>query len=284
MISSVRPLQAGNALQVFLSPPASAVLWRVLRKPADDFTGENDPNAVLVVEGTVKMVIDAAPGLVNETPAFYKAYYWDNTAWTASATGTGTPQATYQDNSTDVLELVRYRLEVGLQVEVARGALMLEQGHSAISVFAAPPAEKEVQFPVVTVHLENESPGERGIGELVEDDTYSLSADEWTETEGYLADVTLEVGGWSVNPEERINLRKALRRIIVANFPIFDDAGMVLITFRQRDVDYLNGEYTANVYTTMGTFDCKAPVRVSNTAPAIAEVEMNVSAEVPPGP
>lgn len=278
MIFTVRPLPVGNALHLSLVPPAGATRWRLLRKGADDFTGEADPEAHVAYEGQDRIITDTH-FLQNDVPAFYRAYYWDGAAWSASPTASGTPRATYQDSSTDVLSVVRDRLEAGLAVEVARGALQPTQGF--IQVFTAPPvADGGVQLPVITVHLENEDPGDRGIGEMVDADEFNSLAGTWSESEGWLAKVDLEIVAWSLNADERIELRKALRRILIANLPVFDSFGMVEITFNLRDMDALSGEYAANIYQVMCRFTCMAPVKVTNTADPITDVNVVVSGEV----
>ena len=39
MISLVQTLHVGNALRLFIEPPAGAVIWRVYRKASDTLTG-----------------------------------------------------------------------------------------------------------------------------------------------------------------------------------------------------------------------------------------------------
>lgn len=280
MISSVRPLYAGNALQVTLVPPAGALLWRLLRKGADAFSGKDDAEALLVHEGTQAILTDAEPGLVNEAPAFYRAYYWDGAAWAASTSVSGTPKATFDDASTDAMSFVRDRLEAGLKVEVARGRLRPSCGY--IQVLTAPPVAEEVEIPVVTVHLESERPSARGLGEMVAPDEFDHLAGEWIESEGWLADVRLDITAWSTNPDERIELRKALRRIIVANLGIFDSVGMVEIEISQRDVDLIQGEFAAPLYQVVTDFTCQAPVIVTSSADPIDQVEVSAVGEVEP--
>lgn len=281
MISSVRPLYAGNALQVTIVPPAGALLWRVLRKGADTFAGESDPDALVAYEGNEQIFADAAPGLVNETPAFYRAYYWNGAAWSASPTGAGTPLATYDDASTDALSVLRDRLEAGIQVEVKRGTFKPSAGY--IQVLTAPPMSEEVELPVITVHLENERPSERGIGELITPDELDGLTGKWIEHEGWLADVRIEVTAWSLNPDERIALRKAVRRILVANLAIFDAAGMVEVAFDSSDRDLVNGEFAAPIYQALFSFSCQAPVIVTDAeARPIADVALGASGERAP--
>lgn len=282
MISSVRPLYAGNALQLTLAPPTGALLWRVLRKAADDFTGADDAAALVAFEGNATRFIDAEPGLENEIPAFYRAYYsTDGAAWTASATASGVPLATYEDHSTDAMSVVRNRIDAGLAVEVGRGILSPASEVARISVLTAPPAAEMVSLPAVTVHLSDESPSERVLGEMIDGDSRLVDG-RWVEHEGWMAAVKLEIVVWSLNPDERIALRKAVRRILVANLQVFDEAGMTEIEFSASDIDAVNGEYAANVYQTMFSFSCLAPVIVSSKVNAISDVLVNVIAEVPP--
>lgn len=281
MISEIRPLPVGAALQLALQPPAGAVRWRVLRKGTNDIGDQNDPNALLAYAGADTTIVDASPGLINQAPMFYKPFYWDGLAWTAGVSASGTPQATYEDQSTDVLGLVRDRLEEGLKVEVVRGFIRPPQ-EGAVQVLTVPPLTSEVDPPLVTVTLTNEDPGVRGIGELVDVD--GIGEDGlWMETEGWLADVSLEVLGWSLNPEERKDLHTALRRIVVANLPVFYAAGMQQINFTAQYRDFLNGEYGPNnVFQVACSFTCQAPVRVTDRVAAITDVTVTQNADIAP--
>lgn len=265
MIATVLPLPVGNALRLFLEPPAGSLEWRILRKGADTFTGVNDPTAVVVYQGSEQVVLDAQ-SLQNGVLAYYRAFYWNGSAWTASATAIGTPNASYQDLSPDVLSIVRDRIDAGIQVEVARGALQPTSG--SISVLSAPPVYEDTRWPVISVHLISEAPSDRMIGEMFTDDVFDAVSGIGTESEGWLARTQLTVIGWSQNPDERIAMRQVLRRLIVANLPVFDSAGMVQIEFSQQDIDAVSGEYPAPVYQTVGTFTCMAPVVVGDPAAA----------------
>lgn len=276
MISEIRPLPVGAALQLSLQPIAGALAWRILRKGTDTFTGETDAAALVAYEGTDVTVIDAEPGLVNEQPIFYRPYYWTGAAWVAGLSASGTPLATYEDASTDVQSLVRNRIEEGLKVEIVRGTFALDG--RGISVYTAPPTVDQTEMPVVTVHLDTDASGERFLGELIEPDQLAEDG-EWFEQEGWLADVSLEIAGWCVNPDERKTMRESLRRIVVGNLPVFAAAGMTQIAFVQRDAEYLNGEFGANVFQTVGTFTCQAPVIVRNKQPSVTGAEVDVDAE-----
>lgn len=279
MISMVQNLYAGNALRLFLQPPAGAVSWRILRKASDTFTDQNDPAALLVYEGDDLVVVDAE-SLTNEVMAFYRPFYFNGTTWSAGTTNTGTPTASYQDFSTDVLSFMRDRLERGLLVELQRGNLINDLGY--IQVYTSPPSiERDLRFPLVTLHLESESPSVRAIGENISGDEFDDVGFQWNESEGWLADVQLSIVGWSLNSDERIELRKAIRRLVVANLPILQSRGFDLVSLTQNDVDSINGEFNAPIYQVVNTFSCVAPVRVGERINPITDVDVISSVTVP---
>lgn len=257
------PIPAGNALRVFVQPPAGALAWVILRKPADDFTGHSDPGAYVVRSGTDLSALDDGPGLLNGTPSYYRAYYWTGSAWVASATAAGTPAATYSDATEDALSVVRDRLQAGMDVEVTRGALVHPDG--AVPVLDAPPVFDDVRFPLLTVHLQDESPQERFIGEdpTSDDADKDLAAGTWSEAEGYLANVQIMVMAWALNPDVRREVRKAMRRIMVANLPVFDDHGLLNMSFSMQDTEDFSS-YSAPVYQTMCTIRCLTHIRVDS--------------------
>lgn len=266
MIAMIQPLAAGNALKVILDVPADASALRLLRRVTDAFTGQDDPDAYLVSDVLERATLDSV-SLVNGTLYYYRPYYFIGSDWSAGTTVSATPAATYEDRTSDVLDIVRERLDLGLQVEVARTTLTHEQGH--IKVLTAPPVLEDTVWPVVTVHLTNEAPGERGVGEM---------SDEFEgDSNGWLARVSLTIMGWSLNPDERIELRKALRRIVLANMGLFDFAGMVEIEFSQQDTEDFNS-FGAPVYQTLCTFSCLAPVVVgSDLGTAIDDVTITIT-------
>ena len=256
------PIPAGAALRVFVEPPAGSIAWKILRKDADTFAGHADPDAYLVRAGTDLSALDDGPGLLNGAPVYYRAYYWTGAAWVASATVSATPAATYSDETEDVLSVLRDRIQAGMDAEVLRGALAHPDG--AIPVLDAPPVFDDVRFPCVTLHLQDESPQERFIGEDPTSDAADkdLIAGTWGESEGYLASVQVMATIWALNPDVRREARKALRRILVANLPVFDEHGLLNVSFSMQDTEDFSG-YSAPVYQTMCTVRCLSPVRVS---------------------
>jgi len=260
-ITAITPIPSGSALRVYLSPPAGAVAWRILRKAADTFTGPNDVDALVVHAGTARSALDDV-GLVDGSTYFYRVYYWSGTTWTASASLSATPGATYSDESADALTVFRDRIDAGLTVEVARGALKHELG--VIPVLTAPPLYDDTRFPMVTVHLQNESPAERYVGENLTGDANDIDWFTGTsdDSQGWLAETTLVVMGWALNPDARKDLRKSLRRILIANLPVFDEHGLLNVSFSQQDTEDFTA-YSAPVYQVMTTITCKTPILVS---------------------
>lgn len=265
MISMIEPVAIGNALKLYLTPPANAEYWRVLRKGTDDIADENDPNALVAYEGDERAFVDCT-SMVNDVRAYYTPFYRVNGAWVRGQGNYGTPASTYEDHSTDVLSLMRDRLEAALAEEVRRQNLMNDLGY--IQVLTAPPAmNMNISFPLVTVSLEEESPTARGIGENITGDYHDMEDDTWLDEEGWLANVRLSIQGFSLNPDERIELRKAIRRAIVGNLHVFAARGVVLPQLSLSDADAVNGEFgDTPIYLVAGDFTCTAPVRVGHMA------------------
>ena len=271
MIAIIQPLHAGNALRLFIEPPPGSVRWKVLRKGSDTFSGHDDPSALVAYEGDDRVIVDSS-FLQNEVMAFYRPFYTvDGQSWTAGPSANGTPSASYQEQSTDVLGTVRDRLEAGLKIEVERGNIQTELGY--VQVFTSSPSlDRDLQFPLVTLHLENEEPTVRAIGEYIGGDEFDAIEDEWNEQEGWLASVRLTIIGWSLNADERSELRQALRRIIIGNLPLFRDQGWEQIDLSQQHFDAVSGEYNAPIFQVMNTFSCLAPVVVAGSVQPIREV------------
>lgn len=259
MITMIVPLYVGNALKLYLSPPATAEYWRVLRKGTNDIAGPDDPDAIVIYEGDTNSVTDTN-ALKNDVMMFYAIFYRVNNTWVAGNVSYGTPVSSYVDYSTDVLGLLRDRLEAGLKVEVERGVLLNDFGY--IQVMTAPPVmNTNIGFPLVTVSLEDEQPYIQGIG-LDTTGSYDDFDDE-LDLDGTLNKVHLSITGWSLNPDERLTLRSAIRRIILANTDVFAGHGIALPELSLRNVDAVNGEYgDTPLFLVSGDLTCTAPVRV----------------------
>lgn len=277
---AVSPLFIGNALRIQLAPPAGSKLWNLLRNTSGTFAGPTDPASTLVAQSNKKVIYDAV-GLTNGTKYFYQAYYWDGTQFTVDAgePANGTPAAAYFDDSTDALTLLRDRLDVGIQNEVAAGRLKPGQNAAGvIAVKTAPPIFEQTQFPIVVVHLTTESPAEHGIGESIGQDVQGTDG-QWSESEGWLANTSISVVGWCLNPDDRIAMRKALRRLIIGNLQVLYTAGLREIEFTQQDTEELTGLYGAPVYWAECSFSCLSPLAVSGRLRPVTDITVTVDVQ-----
>lgn len=271
MVSLIERLAAGNALRVFLSPPPSAVRWKLLRArvpviPSHDWTG-----ATLVHSGTDRAVMDTA-GLVNGEAVHYRAFYLrrDGT-WEASDVASQVPEAGFVDVSCDALSLLRERLFLGLSALVQRGELLHESG--AIPVLTASPDFEGASFPLVTVHLASDLSSERFVGDAVGAD--ELADDGWHAFDGFLSRVQITVIAWALNADERLLLRRAVKAVLLANVPIFSDAGMQQLDMQFSDQEDFSS-YAAPVYQAVCAVSCTAPSVVRSTVPVVADVSLAV--------
>lgn len=271
MISLVQPLPVGNAIRLFLAPPSGAAAVRVLRRTADTFTGAADTGAHLIAETLDHTVLDTT-ALVNGQTYHYKPYALVGGVWVAGPTVTGVPAATYQDHSAQVVELIRERLAAGLLVEVQRGSLQHEMGK--IPVLIASPTFEDTKWPVVTIHVATDSSDNRFLGEVVEPDWFDVIGEEWVGTEGWLSRVQLNIAAWALNADVRAALRKAIKRIIMANLPVFDDRGIYQVSMTQQDVDDFQS-YSAPVYQSICQFSCLARSAVTSVDSPIVDVVVN---------
>lgn len=276
MITNTSLPSIGNAVRLFVTPPASAVYWRILRRTADAFTGAADAGAVVVADQcTDNSVLDAA-GLVNGTPYFYRDYAWNGSAWIDPGMSvSATPGASYADDGIDPQSFVRERIELGMAVEVGRG--MLQPTTGKVQVLTAPFALADnLSLPAISVHMDSTAPAVRALGEDVGGDDADLATGAIGESEGWLARMTLAVVGVSLNPDERISLRRALRRVIIGNLQVFDSIGMIEIEFSQSDTEDFTQDGTP-LYYSRGSLTFQAPAFITASAPPVSGATVTVT-------
>lgn len=273
MISFAQSLAIGNAVRIVLSPPAGATRWRLLRKATDTFTGQDDPAALVVLDSKQTISTVDRQSLTNTSTYFYRVYYLSGVTWAGSATVPVTVTSDYQEVTEDVTTMMVDRLNLGLFVELGRGKLKHPNGR--VPVLPAFPFGKEIAWPVVTVHLSSDGSDGRGLGETLAPDEFD--GDDWEIGEGWLSRVRLDIIGWSQNPIERASLRQAIRRVIIANLPVFDSAGMIQIDLSQSDTEEPHGEKNTVIYKSVGSFSCVAPVQIVSKQDEIIDVELTVT-------
>lgn len=269
-ISYLEPLSAGNAVRVYMEPPAGALYWRVLRRSADVFTGPDDDGAVVVADDCTDDTVLDLKALVNGTRYFYRMYSWHGAEWSVAPSASTVPAATYQGDAIDPLAIIADRLEAGLAVEVAREALIPQSG--IVPVFRAPYAlSDQVTFPCVTVHMDSTGPAERGLGEDPVGPMLGIGG--WSEFQGWLARTQINVAGIARSSEERHTLRRALTRILQANLTVFAELGLNQIEFSFSDSEELT-EKAAPFYLTGGSLTCIAHSFVAATVPVITDTSV----------
>jgi hypothetical protein len=275
-------LAAGNAVRVHLQPATGAEVMRVLRKSADTFVDQDDPAATVVGDGlTVEpFVLDSADDLLNGVVAYYRGYDFVGGTWVDQGqTFSVVPGCTYRTDDLDVQEFVRDRFQLGVTSAIAAQALHPPSG--AIQVTTAPFALPEATtFPTVCIHLEQISQDMRVIGDAMQD-YFDEPTGEWITTEGWLSRVTLNVVGVSQNPDERIQLRKVLRQIFIANIPIFGAVGIVTPEFSQTDSEQFS-ENNVPLYYSNGVLNLVAPDWIKVPEGLLSDVTFNPGFAWPP--
>lgn len=272
---SATPLAAGNAVRLNVSLLDGASFMRVLRLPTDTFSGPDDPNAMPIIDDFAGETLIDTEGLTNGTTYFYRSYDWVESAFVDSGISiSATPNANYIADAVDPQELLRDRLQLGINVEIVRSQLKPETGK--IAVITAPFAMEGTTFPVISVILDNTGPSERVLGDQIEG-FHDPSSNQWVDTNGWIARFSMSISAATFNLDERIQLRKSVRRVIQANLPIFNEAGMVQIELNQTDAE-IQTDKSAVIYVSNATFTCLAPAFIQVFHDVVTDV--TVSAEV----
>jgi len=282
MITYAESLSAGNAVKLVTPPAAGATYMRILCKSSDTFTGPADPNALTIVDNwPAPFFVDARDSLVNGVPVVYRCYDNVGGVWVDQGVSFPvTPATTFGQDGLDPQEFVRDRVQLGLNAAITAGWLLPNSG--AIQVTTAPFSLAEnTTFPTVSVHHESTAPEVRAIGDQIGDfqDPESLL---WDAEPGWLARVALNVVGVSQNADERIQLRKVLRQIVQANFPVWAGTGMALVEFHQTDSEQFTQD-NVPLYFTNGAFSCVAPAFIDVSAGDIAAITLDPAAVFPGG-
>lgn len=274
MITFLAGLPVGNAVRCLQTPPEGADAWKVLRRNDANFTGYDDPNAIVVNDSGEAAFVDHP--LANGTQVFYQAYAHVAGQWAADGDVVSvTPLTVGEDEGADVQELVRMRLEWGLKAEIAANRLKHDNG--SIPTLSAPPIFEECIFPMATVHLAGQSPFIYGLGEIIAPPQYDAGTDLWNESEGRFNRISLTIVLWALNPDVRIKLRKAINRLLLGNLPIFDDAGLDLVEWSAQDTEDFQS-YGVAMYQTVFTFSCIAAAAFAFTVSTVDDVEVDQAA------
>lgn len=274
-IALVQPLPIGTALRLFLEPSPGAERWRVLRRPDAAFSGHDDPGAAVVLDTCTDVSFLDSTALRNGQTYHYRLYRFAAGAWGEDGDATGTPAFSVVGDAVDPLMFVRDRLDDGLNAMIASGLAL--SPHGRIAVLTAPPAFDDTNWPVVTVHLSNDASGERALGEVIDLDSEPDEGGMVTESEGWLSRIAMTIVSWSLNPDERAQLRHAINTLVIGNLPVFEAAGLQQVDLSQDDTEDFTS-FDAPVYQTVSTLRCLAPSWVSSKVLAIRDITMTMSA------
>ena len=273
-LTFAQPLPVGNAVNLNLTAPTGAINWCVLRNTTGTFSGYNDPSALVVINGTDLSGVDSS-SLVNGTTYYYGMFWYDGSAWHADNVLPATPAATFVQIGADPLSLVRDRLDAGLLVLIGRGTIYHPNNH--IQVLTAPPLEETIQWPVVTVHLQSDQTADQAVG--AQSQNMTIGTDGNDSSSGLLMNAQILIATWSLNPDERIALRKAIKGLLVANFPVFDAAGMSQFQISQSDTEDFQ-TYSAPIYQCMTTFTSLSQTAITSSADDAIQSSITSSATV----
>lgn len=272
MIRWLSSFAAGDAARIILGYPTGTNRVRVLRRADAAPAAHDDAQAVLVYEGPDESPIDT--GVRNGEAWHYRAFFWNGSAWLSSDPREVTIAASYSGEG-DPLTFIRDRLYLGLGVEAARGHVQPRSKAGPANfmpVLLAPPQSDEVPFPVVTIELMNNSPVERGIGETLHDSDFLAGSGEYEDTQGWLERWQLRIMGWTLNPNERSNLRQAINRVIQANLDVFHGAGLDMIEASSSHTEDLESK-SASLYATVHEMSFTAPSALAWRYGTIGSVE-----------
>ena len=98
------------------------------------------------------------------------------------------------------------------------------------------------------MHISSDnSNGNQFIGGLSDSDFTSTDNGIIGERDGWLSSYQVIIAAWSLNADERYALKKAVKRLIIANKPVFDAAGFLDLEVSQSHIDDMQS-YTCPVY------------------------------------
>lgn len=290
---SVRPLRAGIGAWIYWLMPddEDVVQVRILRKlaSAGAITGPSDASATVLLEGVglssseyravFRPVPPLAPGqarrLLDLSASPNQTYLYAIFATNAGATLFADP-VTVEVTTPDLLELdepdlkgiLMEFLDQGLARCLARGTLRIAQKTAdrvdRIEVREAPPNINEVNFPCVSVHLDDDRPSDYGIGDIVD----QVGEEGMATGLGYLSKFVMSVGGWAgANPAVRYSLYRVLKGLLMSARELLLEAGAEKVEvsggeredFESYDMPMYSAEFQVQAWVVSQV--ARAPVR-----------------------
>lgn len=216
--------RAAAAVYLYLDPPIGPSHLRLVRRYDDDFpaspTGAG--NIEIYAGPLTAGVLDwheVVPGVVH----WYAPYYLTGLTWTRGDERSITPTIQTHAPTLDSLDVIRERIEVGLNALLADNHLRHPAQH--FSVLTAPPLLEDTVFPAVAVHLNQATTDQHFIGGFIGNST--TEAGQVRIDEGWWSRYQVQIEAWSLNPDERRLLRRAFRDILVAGRDVLELLGLM---------------------------------------------------------
>jgi len=85
----------------------------------------------------------------------------------------------------------------------------------------------------------------------------------------------LSIVGWSMNPDERILLRRAVEFVMLSNLGIFERSGIVNMEIQQSDTEDYHS-YNAPMYQSITTATCLSSRYVGHTEDRIKDISLGI--------
>ncbi len=265
--------RSGGAVHLVLCPPVGATQLVVLRRHDDAFNDDftQDQSSVVIYRGGITNSILDWQGILPCVPHWYKPFYYVNNEWQSAAAQSITPTIETHPPLGDSLDVVRERVEIGLNALVA--ARHLHHPRQRFHVLTAPPQMDDVVFPCVAVYLSRNNQEEQFVGSFI-------SEGKWDNNQvhgiyGGLGRYSVQIITFSLNHDERRLLRLSLRDILIANRDLFESLGMYEMQYNFHDDEDFQS-YSAPMYRTTCEMDYLAFDVITDAGQAMTDTFVTI--------
>ena len=260
--------RAAAAVYLYLDPPDGPSALRLVRRYDATFpalptgTGNHQIYAGPPTGGVLDWH-EVLPG----TTHWYAPYYLTGATWTLGTAHSITPTIQTHAPTLDSLDAIRERVEVGLNALLADG--YLRHPRNQFSVLTAPLVLEDVCFPAVAVHLDQATADQHFVGGYIGSDL--VPSGQVSTSEGWWARYQVQVEAWSLNPDERRLLRRALRDILVSGRDVLELIGLMELEVSLADNEDFQS-YNAPLYHTVAKLTYLAPDVIWSEATPLRDI------------
>ncbi len=260
--------RAAAAVYLYLDPPSGPSHLRLARRYDDVFPAlPSGAGNVEIYAGPLTSGVLDWHEVVPGVPHWYAPYYLTGLTWTRGPARSITPTIQTHAPTRDSLDVIRERVEVGLNALVAAGHLRHPRQH--FTVLTAPPVLEDAVFPAVAVHLDQATADQHFIGGFIGNSV--TEGGQVRTDEGWWARYQVQVEAWSLNPDERRLLRRALRDILVAGRDVLELIGLLELEVSLADSEDFQS-YNAPLYHTVAKLSYLAPDVIWSEAMPLREI------------